>query len=272
MTHVLVNPEYSLKHARARTVDDHIALTSQKHSRRKYATENELNHIRSESRIKWLSAWEDPGKVVIKSVYDWESTYSRQHNFKQLDQPIKCRPTSPTRRNNPHPPRVFLRLRVSKDQGHYSRKPVQNPYKGVNNCPLMEDRTMYYTLKDIKRMKRNGQEQLLNNIMNPEESNSTSFKIPRDGTNIRSSLPRKDDSLNTEKVVPSLHRWLKCAGKQEREKMNNLKRNLWVQDSVKFKTVDPNRYLLRKYDPVPQVKIHRPYRREFGIHPQLWVE
>jgi hypothetical protein len=103
MTHILVNPNYSLKHTRARTVDDR-RLTRQMHNRCKYVTESELNHIRSESRLKWLSAWEDPGKAVIKSVYDWESTYSKQHNFKQLDQPTICRPTSPTRRNNPHPP------------------------------------------------------------------------------------------------------------------------------------------------------------------------
>ena len=53
--------------------------------------------------------------------------------------------------------------------------------------------------------------------------------------------------------------------------MNNVKRNLWLQDS-RSKTVDPNRYILRTYDSVPQVKIHRPYRREFGIHPELWTK
>jgi hypothetical protein len=104
MTHILVNPGYSRKHARARTVDDNLVLARQKHNRRKYLTESEFNHIRSESRLKWLAAWEDPGKPVVKSVYDWESTYSRQHDFKQLNQPTKSRPTSPTRRNNPHPP------------------------------------------------------------------------------------------------------------------------------------------------------------------------
>lgn len=54
----------------------------------------------------------------------------------------------------------------------------------------------------------------------------------------------------------------------EREKVNNVKRNLRLQDS-RPKSVDPNRYLLRAYDSEPQVKIHRPYRREFGIHPEL---
>ena len=103
MTHILVNPGYSLKHGRARTVNDNAALERQKHNWRKLS-ESELNHIRSESRLKWLAAWEDPGKPVVKSVYDWESTYSRQHDFKKLDQPTESRPTSPTRRNNPHPP------------------------------------------------------------------------------------------------------------------------------------------------------------------------
>jgi hypothetical protein len=52
----------------------------------------------------------------------------------------------------------------------------------------------------------------------------------------------------------------------EREKMNKLKRNMWIQDT-RPKTVDPNRYLLHTYDTVPQVKIYRPYRREFGFRP-----
>ena len=121
MTHILVNPGYSLKalkNGRARTaipkkeepttqartaLDGDFVQAGQKRNGWTYSG-SELHHIRSESRQKWLAAWEDPGKPVVKSVYDWESTYSKQHDFKQLAEPTKSRPSSPTRRNNPHPP------------------------------------------------------------------------------------------------------------------------------------------------------------------------
>ena len=62
-----------------------------------------------------------------------------------------------------------------------------------------------------------------------------------------------------------------CSYFVERDKMKNVKRDLWLQDSTS-KTVDPDRYILRTYDSVPQVRIHRPYRKEFGIHPELWTK
>ncbi|XP_028409357.1 uncharacterized protein LOC114531961 [Dendronephthya gigantea] len=281
MTHILVNPGYSLKHVRARTVDDD--LTGQKYNQRKL-TEIEMKNIRSESRLTWLAAWEDPGKPAVKSVHDWHSTYSRQHDFKQLDRPTKSRPTSPTRRNNPHPPGVFLRLRVSKEKGYPSvhPKPPQNPYeeKYVYDSAPVPDGTMYYSLKDIQRLKRDGHTEVLRKALRPnEESNFNSFGVPEHGRDFSPSSSRRNsnhiakmtpDHPSKPAFVPSLHRWLKCAGVEEREKMNNARRNAWLQDS-KFKTVDPNRYLLRTYDSTPQVKIHRPYRKEFGIHPELWT-
>lgn len=104
MTHILVNPGYSNKLARAKTAKDNMqGLARERLNRRKLITESNLSSIRSESRLQWLAAWEDPGKPSLRSVYDWESTYSKQHKFKQLDAPTKSRPSSPTRRNNPHP-------------------------------------------------------------------------------------------------------------------------------------------------------------------------
>ncbi|CAB4027917.1 Hypothetical predicted protein, partial [Paramuricea clavata] len=66
---------------------------------------------------------------------------------------------------------------------------------------------------------------ILKKIMNPEEkSNFIGFKIPsyRDGRKIRPSSPERYDGFTAETsknprelaVVPSLHRWLKCAGKE----------------------------------------------------------
>lgn len=97
MTHILVNPGYP-RHRRSKTVD--ASLLS---GRKQLLTSHEFDRIRSESRQAWLADWEDPGKPCVKKVGEYTTTYSVHHNHKRLDKPTRSRPTSPTRRNNPHP-------------------------------------------------------------------------------------------------------------------------------------------------------------------------
>ena len=69
-------------------------------------SKKELDKIRSLSRQSWKCSWEDPGNPLpgIKSNH-FVTTYSTTHNYKALRELTPCRPTSPTRRNNPHPTR-----------------------------------------------------------------------------------------------------------------------------------------------------------------------
>ena len=111
MTHILLNPGYSTKLNRSKKlngwnlVEETRRECSKIVNKGNFERKNELDLIRSKSRSRWRAAWEDPGKPDVKSVYDWESTYARHHEFKQLDCVASSRPTSPTRRNNPHPSR-----------------------------------------------------------------------------------------------------------------------------------------------------------------------
>uniref|UniRef100_A0A1I8FN70 Transposase n=1 Tax=Macrostomum lignano TaxID=282301 RepID=A0A1I8FN70_9PLAT len=41
-----------------------------------------------------------------------QTSYQRHYSAKRLDEPTLLRPTSPNRRNNPHPPMVFLTCRL----------------------------------------------------------------------------------------------------------------------------------------------------------------
>lgn len=285
MNHILVKP--SDEYRRSRTVGSGLLS---KCKQRQLLTP-EFDRIRSESRLAWLADWEDPGKSCTnkKSVAQFPTTYSSLHNLKVLDRPTRSRPTSPTRRNNPHPTKVFLHLRVLKDKGYPSsnQKPGQNPYSDkygyeTSSAPVPKG-TMYYTLKDIRRLERTGQTEMFKESMNfhPEEPNETWLNTPMRGERAFHdlSLNRSENSVMCEtiensfkpEVVPSLHRWLKQAGKEEKEATTKLLKSLAL-DSLKnprFRSVDPNRYVLRKYESTPRVTIHRPYRTDFVFHPEL---
>lgn len=53
---------------------------------------NELLRIKSQARDQWL------GLDRAATTYDF------QFKYRNLDQPTQSRPTSPTRKNKPHPP------------------------------------------------------------------------------------------------------------------------------------------------------------------------
>ena len=103
MTHILTNPDYSHNH-RFRSKS---AVELRDHEKTKDGiSKTELDKIRSLSRQSWKNMWEDPGNPLprMKSNH-FVTTYSTTHNYKALRELTPCRPSSPTRRNNPHPTR-----------------------------------------------------------------------------------------------------------------------------------------------------------------------
>lgn len=99
MTHILVNPGYSSYRRSKTPVDTDLVLKRKEN----LLIPCEFDKIRSESRLTWRASWEDPGKPCVEKVGEFTTTYSVRHNQKTLSIPTMCRPTSPTRRNNPHP-------------------------------------------------------------------------------------------------------------------------------------------------------------------------
>lgn len=107
MTHILTNPGYP-NELRFRSKS---AEVFREHERRKQGiSQSDFDKIRSLSRQSWKHTWENPGEPLpsVKCNH-FVTTYSTTHNYRALQEPTPCRPTSPTRRNNPHPTRfVFL--------------------------------------------------------------------------------------------------------------------------------------------------------------------
>lgn len=109
MTHILTNPGYPNNlRFRSKSAD-----VFREHERRKQGiSKSDFDKIRSLSRQSWKHTWENPGEPLpsVKCNH-FVTTYSSTHNYRALQEPTPCRPTSPTRRNNPHPTRfVFLLL------------------------------------------------------------------------------------------------------------------------------------------------------------------
>lgn len=110
MTHILTNPGYpNGLRFRSKSAD-----VFREHERRKQGiSQSDFDKIRSLSRQSWKHTWQNPGEPLpsVKCNH-FVTTYSTTHNYRALQEPTPCRPTSPTRRNNPHPTRLVFLLFV----------------------------------------------------------------------------------------------------------------------------------------------------------------
>lgn len=245
MTHVLTNLGYP-HDLRFRSKSAEIF---REHERRKEGIpKTEFDKIRSLSRQSWQRSWENPGDPLpsVKCNH-FVTTYSTTHNYKALQEPTPCRPTSPTRRNNPHPTRPFLRLHLRQAKGFPKpkEKPQQDPY---------DDRKIVSNMLDV-----------VHDAPNVEQTVSSTF--------------RPD-------VVPAVNRWLKKAGNEEQQAVMRLIRTL-TSNPINDGTIDPeytgqqhpDRYILGKYTirqtgtkgtPIT-VKNHFPKKSHFKAHP-AWLQ
>lgn len=101
MTHVLTNPGFphGMKF-RSKSVD----VTKLHGCRKEGISSKEFDRIRSLSRQSWNRDYEDPGKPLPRvKTNHYQTTYNSSYRYKLQDELTPNRPTSPTRRNNPHP-------------------------------------------------------------------------------------------------------------------------------------------------------------------------
>ena len=110
MTHILTNPGYP-HNLRFRSKS--AAVLREHDIPKEGISKTEFDKIRSLSRQSWNTNWEDPGNPLprVRSNH-FVTTYSTTHNYRALRELTPCRPTSPTRRNNPHPTRFVVLLFV----------------------------------------------------------------------------------------------------------------------------------------------------------------
>lgn len=98
---------------------------------------NELLRIKSQARDQWM------GFDRAATTYDF------QFQYKNLDQPTQSRPTSPTRKNKPHPPLVFLTNRLHYVPGyHNADTTINRPVYQVDASVPYEEQAQRWALKD----------------------------------------------------------------------------------------------------------------------------
>lgn len=301
MTHVLTNPGYP-NNLRFRSKS---AQVFREHENTKEGiSKAEFDNIRSLSRQSWKANWEDPGNPLprVKSNH-FVTTYSTTHNYRALRELTPCRPTSPTRRNNPHPTRSFLRLQLRQATGFpkAKEKPGQDPYDvGYKpDEPNEAQETMYYTLWEMKDMEKRGADEALKAVMNPRAIPAAQAWVKnaslKDKKIVTNMLDTTCNSVDMEKtvsttfkpdVVPAVNRWLKKAGNEEQQAVMRLIRTL-ASDPIREGTVDPkytgqqhpDRYILGKYtlrqpaakDTHIHVQNRFPKKSHFKAHP-AWLQ
>lgn len=98
---------------------------------------NELLRIKSQARDQWL------GLDRAATTYDF------QFKYRNLDQPTQSRPTSPTRKNKPHPPLVFLTNRLHYVPGyHNADTTINRPVYQVDASVPYEEQAQRWALRD----------------------------------------------------------------------------------------------------------------------------
>lgn len=98
---------------------------------------NELLRIKSQARDQWL--------CLDRAA----TTYDFQFKYRNLDQPTQSRPTSPTRKNKPHPPLVFLTNRLHYVPGyHNADTTINRPVYQVDASVPYEEQAQRWALRD----------------------------------------------------------------------------------------------------------------------------
>jgi len=229
MTHVFVNRALSSNWKQHMEKGNyHYARGLEELRRRRPGgiTPEQFEQIRSFSRQSWKSECEE--QDAFKSRF--ETTYLAYHQFRKESSNegekyrARSRPTSPTRKNNPHPPRQFITLHIKEAPGFQYKKesPTSTPYrvgKRYEKEEIFDDKKLYYSTPTHDELKR------------------------WEMKNIKSG-----------DVNVSLHRWLKETGIEEEEKCKLLKKKLSREhkllpevNSKYIGRLNPDRYVLGKY-------------------------
>lgn len=197
----------------------------------------ELGHIRESARQVWSA----------KPTYS--TSYSCHFEGRQLDEHTRSRPTSPTRKNKPHPPLVFLTNRLHYIDGMqnadatlgkdiYRVDGVVGPVEYIRRRQLRDKFTPRPHTAAINQYVDDGMKEMfpateaqaasawlkladdkdkyqLMNVMQEEKMK----KFKEQSHKVQSPPPRLERAHTD---MPSLHRWMKMAGADEYSALNHV--------------------------------------------------
>lgn len=221
------NPGYGdciSKFRRARTA---YPAVGRRYIEPSYMKRNEDEFILEELKQKAFDIWSG-------SQNDKETTYQNQFSCSQtIQQPMK-RPSSVTRKNNPHPPLVFLECRLHHVPGyHNADTTLGKPAYRVDGSTTQAEQEHRHALRSkfvpekdqlaLRQYKSNESDSCLNGISDPiikqaarawmKEANSD-IKIEAEEI-LRRAQDLTDSSIKQQKKYASIKRFGKFAGAEE---------------------------------------------------------
>eukprot|EP00794_Sanderia_malayensis_P007431 gene7431-8253_t len=233
MTHILVDRESNNIKQRVEKSSHYKSLPGihELQMRRKFGggiTPEEFNDIRSFSRQSWESecAEQDPIKSSFSTTYSSFHHSGRHSQLEGAQYRSKSRPHSPTRRNNPHPCRPFLTLRLKDAPGFedHTVKAGQSPYKvgkAYSKSDIYTEKQLHYSTPNYE----SNEPKIIRGAMSPHrvpaaqawlnEASTDERKVVLDMLESCSrfrTTSQEMSSLMKPQPKVSMHRWLKRAG------------------------------------------------------------
>uniref|UniRef100_A0A1I8H635 ZM domain-containing protein n=2 Tax=Macrostomum lignano TaxID=282301 RepID=A0A1I8H635_9PLAT len=158
-----------------------------------------------------------------------QTSYQRHYSAKRLDEPTLLRPTSPNRRNNPHPPMVFLTCRLHNVPG------FNNP-DGVTGKPTYQvdasrsqseqvarqrQRAKFADRPDDGALRQYADKDPVEEVFGQklEFRVSSLGRLPDDESDEDFAQARRRMTDWQRSAQPSLHRYMKYQGPVERERL-----------------------------------------------------
>lgn len=196
-----------------------------------------LEAIRQQAREMWSDGpkamqplQQQQQQQLAEQVQPQDRTsYQRHYSAKRLDEPTLLRPTSPNRRNNPHPPMVFLTCRLHNVPG------FSNPDDATGKAPYKMDASFSHSEQAARQQQRakfldrpdNGAlrqyadkdpvEEVFGQKLEFRVSNLGRLQDDETDEDFMQARRRMTDWQRTAR--PSLHRYMKFQGPVERDRL-----------------------------------------------------
>ncbi|XP_019646823.1 PREDICTED: uncharacterized protein LOC109487277 [Branchiostoma belcheri] len=252
---------------------------------REIATRRIDPQVLKDVKEKARSAWTDHSERRARTP----TSYAADFHIKSLDEPTPMRPPEPQRRNKPHPPEVFLTTRLRSVPGYHDPDAaVDKPTYKIDASRSKKEqelrailRRKYQPRPATTSMMQFDRRRALQDTLDPHAAQATEawLKLANDKDKRavlgvindmanRRLIEKEAETAFRPEAVPSLHRWLKKAGRSEAEAMTRLMKTLSTRPTA-LPTEGPH-FHITDYSKVAEVYgcNPRPYRREFVLHPE----
>ncbi|XP_077984269.1 uncharacterized protein LOC144438915 [Glandiceps talaboti] len=254
-------------------------------------------HVLEEVKREAKAAWDADLRDWTKTPNIRPTTYTHSFYQKPQDEPAKMRPTSPHRRNNPHPPLVFLSCRLRTVPGFHNANAAlsKDAYRIDAKCdaPTQKQRQMlrqkYIGRPATVSVSSYKQNQAVRTLMSPKSAQAAEAWMKVASRQDQDAVMEMVHDTNQRKYAedavrehvrpqfqPSLRRYLKGAGAEEARAIAKLFHTIDSRSKPQPPNHAPHYHItdysqMKKEDFTSMRKVarHRPFKRDFVLHPEL---